>query len=161
MNDCVFSPGRAYRYTLRHDAPGMSMVDLFDGKRVMWIGLNPSTADENQLDPTLRRIRGFTASWGYCEFVMTNLFAFRATDPREMRLAADPVGPMNDHWLADTANGADLIVAAWGALGTYRNRANDVRRLLEARPMFCLGLTHNGQPRHPLYVKRSTRLVRL
>ncbi len=79
------------------------MDPLLPLRRIMWIGLNPSTADEQQLDPTLRRIRGFSQAWGFTAFVMTNVFAFRATVPADMKAQADPVGQDNDYWLGSMA----------------------------------------------------------
>ena len=95
-NECVFSPDRRYRYTLIHRWD----ESLNPGHGIAWICLNPSTADEHQLDPTLRRIRDFSAVWGYAFFVMLNLFAWRATDPAGIKAAADPIGPDNDRWIA-------------------------------------------------------------
>ena len=94
-NECVFSKCRTWRYVLKH-----TWRDLLDTEEraLVWIALNPSTADENQLDPTLRRIRGFTMAEGGNTFYMLNLFAFRATDPRNLKAAADPIGlPRNLH----------------------------------------------------------------
>jgi len=110
-NECVFSPDRQHRYTLLHQPE-----PLLGGNRLlMWIGLNPSTADETQLDPTLTRILGFTRREGYDGFIMTNLFGFRATLPKDMRAAPDPVGPDNDKWLLTSARRCGKVVAAWGA----------------------------------------------
>ena len=89
----------------------------------MWIGLNPSTADEQQLDPTLTRIRGFSEREGYDGFLMTNIFGFRATDPKVMRNTPDPVGPENDAALLEAAQRCDKVVAAWGAHGVHQDRA--------------------------------------
>lgn len=86
MNTCTFSPCRTYRYSLVHEWDR-------DLPRVAFIMLNPSTADENALDPTLRRCLGFARSWGYGSFEIGNVFAFRATDPKAMKAAADPFGP--------------------------------------------------------------------
>jgi hypothetical protein len=159
LNPCRFSPDRRHRYTLLHtwDAP------LSQGRIAMWIGLNPSTADEHDLDPTLRRIRSFTAREGFNGFVMTNLFAYRATDPRAMKAAVDPVGNENDRWLVRSARGAALIVAAWGTHGGFRGRDREVLTLLResGRPVWCLGLTRAGFPRHPLYVGGDAPLVAL
>ncbi|MCR6656636.1 MAG: DUF1643 domain-containing protein [Opitutus sp.] len=152
-NECIFSPCRAYRYSLVHEiAPALPR------RRAMWIGLNPSTADESQLDPTLRRIRDFTTTWGYNGFVMTNLFAFRATDPKVMKAQPDPVGIENDRVLIETAKSCDLIVAAWGAHGSHMDRASAVLKLLQGLNVHCLGITQEGHPRHPLYLKRATPL---
>ena len=96
----------------------------------MWIGLNPSTADEQQLDPTLTRIRGFSEREGYDGFLMTNIFGFRATDPKVMRNTPDPVGPENDAALLEAAQRCDKVVAAWGAHGVHQDRALAVAKLL-------------------------------
>jgi hypothetical protein len=79
QNDCVFSSDRRYRYVFRH-----TWEPLFVPKLCTWIGLNPSVADETQLDPTLRRIRAFSGAWGYNGFIMTNLFGLVSTDPRQL-----------------------------------------------------------------------------
>lgn len=157
VNPCRFSPDRRHRYTLLHTWDEL----LGDGRHAMWIGLNPSTADEHDLDPTLRRIRAFTAREGLSGFVMTNLFAFRATDPRAMKAAEDPVGPENDRWIRRVARGAALIVAAWGTHGEFLGRDRQVLALLRAvgRPVWCLGRTREGYPRHPLYVSGNAPLV--
>lgn len=152
-NECVFSPCRTWRYTLRH-----SWMDLFDpeGERaIAWIALNPSTADENQLDPTLRRIRGFSRDWGYNTFYMLNLFAYRATDPQDMRRAPDPVGPENDNWILEITSKTDLVMCAWGRHGLLNNRQNHVLELLRGRNLRYLEKTGDGIPKHPLYLKSS------
>lgn len=156
-NACVFSPDRRYRYTLRHE-----WNPLFgSGRYAMFIGLNPSTADEHDLDPTLRRIRGFADREGFGCFVMTNLFAFRATDPKVMKAHPEPVGPDNDHWLAETARGADLVVAAWGTHGAHLDRQTAVARVLGrvGCPLLCLGVTGAGFPKHPLYLPAEAPLT--
>lgn len=125
----------------------------------MWIGLNPSTADEQQLDPTLRRIRGFSAAWGYTSFVMTNLFAFRATRPDDMKATKDAIGPENDAALLSWAERCDLVIAAWGVHGSHLGREATVRGLLSKNRVRCLGLTKSKAPRHPLYVVGTSALV--
>jgi len=127
------------------------------GPAVLFIGLNPSTADALQDDPTIRRCIRFAKAWGYRALYMANLFAFRATDPRDMKAVVDPVGPDNDGWLWQLAYDADLVVAAWGAHGEHRDRAAAVARRL-AKRLHCLGRTTAGHPRHPLYVRRDARL---
>jgi hypothetical protein len=150
-NECVFSPDRRYRYTLVH-----RWDELLDpGRGIAWIGLNPSTADEHQLDPTLRRIRDFSAAWGYAFFVMLNLFAWRATDPADMRAAPDPVGPDNDRWIAHWSAKVDRVVLGWGEHGVHLGRDQQVLALLELRKTYCLGRNASGQPKHPLYVARK------
>lgn len=141
----IFSPGRVYRYRL--DRTGL----LTAGGMVNFIMLNPSTADETSDDQTVRKCIGFAREWGFASLAVTNLFAFRATDPRELRTAADPVGPWNDAIIRTVADQADRIVVAWGALGNYLNRADRVRELLAGRELLCVGLTLGKEPRHPLY----------
>ena len=118
--------------------------------------LNPSTADEQRDDPTIRRCIGFARDWGYGGLEVVNLFAFRATDPRELRHAADPVGPQNDHHLALAARRATLVVAAWGANADAR-RARRAMQVLsgQRRSLAHLGFTRSRQPRHPLYLPRT------
>ena len=84
---------------------------------------------------------------------MTNLFAFRATDPNDMKLADDPVGPENDAHLRTLSHEAGVVVAAWGANGTHRGRNVAVRKMLPT--MHCLSMTQDGHPGHPLYLKKT------
>lgn len=136
-------------------------MDLTDTQErpIVWIGLNPSTADENQLDPTLRRIRGYSKAWGYNTFYMLNLFAFRATDPTVMRRAADPVGPENDYWILETVKRADKVICAWGRHGEYLGRQEAVLHLLSGYPLYYLEKTCDGIPKHPLYLRGDLRPI--
>jgi hypothetical protein len=154
-NACHFSADRRHRYSLVH-----RWNPLFGERLIMWIGLNPSTADEQQLDPTLTRIRSFSQREGFDGFLMTNLFGFRATDPKEMIRTPDPVGQENDQALLAAAQRCEKIVAAWGAHGIHQDRALAVVRLLAKHKLWCLGTTKDGFPRHPLYVKGDQPLVR-
>lgn len=117
---------------------------------LMVIGLNPSTATDTLDDPTITRLKYFSLEHGFDAFCMTNLFAFRATDPADMKRAAQPVGPDNSYWLRTIAEGATSILGAWGAQGHYLNRANQVKALL-GKPLWALCTTQNVQPGHPLY----------
>lgn len=150
----ILSEDRRYRYRL-------TRVWDPEGKKLVFIGLNPSTADETQLDPTLRRCLRFGYEWDegrFGCFAMLNLFAFRATDPKEMKLAYFPVGPENDRYLVETALMADMVVACWGVHGAFRGRDVIVRNLLAecGVPLYHLGLTRDGHPRHPLYLSANT-----
>lgn len=140
----VFSPCRKYRYALWR-----KWDDRLDAKMVAFIGLNPSTADETQDDPTIRRCIGFAKAWGYGSLCMLNLFAFRATDPKEMLAADDPVGPDNDFTIQRMSLRVDCV-AAWGTHGTHRGRDKAVRGMVEN--LHYLRLTKDGHPAHPLYL---------
>lgn len=150
---CVFSKCRRYRYVLWRQW-GQAMKPY-----VMFIGLNPSTADDTQNDPTVRRCIGFAHDWGYPAMCMTNLFAYRATDPNDMKSNDEPVGEKNDYWLKKIAEGADLIVAAWGVHGQYLDRGAAVEKIIPA--LHCLGTTKQGDPRHPLYLPGDSKPVLL
>lgn len=152
-NDCVFSADRRHRYRLVHSWAD----DLFVGsKRAAWIGLNPSTADERQLDPTLRRIKGFSQILGCNSFVMLNLFAFRSTSPKGLLSCPDPTGPDNDRWISETAAECDYVIAAWGNHGRIESRAEAVIKLLSGIRLHCVKRTSEGFPGHPLYVPYPT-----
>lgn len=123
-------------------------------RRLLFVMLNPSTADAEVDDPTLRRCMGFASLWGYRSLEVCNLFAYRATDPKILARVAAPVGPDNDVHLIAAAARAESIVAAWGTRGALRERAREVVALLtRTRSLLCLGLTRDGTPRHPLYVR--------
>ncbi len=131
-----------------------------DGDSVVWVLLNPGTGDtDGKQRPTLGRCIKWSRQWGYGALTIVNLFAYRATRPKDLLRAADPVGPDNDETLAHVTGAADRVVAAWGAHGRLIGRGREVAvRLPNA---FCLGHTSKGQPRHPLYVPSSGSLVSL
>jgi len=142
----VISADRRYRYYLRR---------TFDDTLPICgvVMLNPSTADETKLDPTLRRVLGYCRRWGFGGFRIANLFALRATDPRELLTADDPVGPDNDAWLRSLITEVDRVVVGWGT-GRYPRIGNRWERVAEilapAKPV-CLATAKDGQPCHPLY----------
>lgn len=141
-----------YRYSL-----GREWDESAD--RVMWIMLNPSTADDEQDDPTIRRCIGFSRSWGFGGMVVVNLFAFRATEPAHVFQAKDPEGPENDTKIVEYVSVCDLHVAAWGERGAFGGRDTIVKGILngcEVPRLWCVGKTNKDKaPRHPLYVKAS------
>jgi hypothetical protein len=141
----VSSCGR-YRYWLRR-----TWASGGNGRVVCFVMLNPSTADAAVDDPTIRRCMGFARAWGYSVLTVLNLFALRATDPAELRTAVDPVGPFGNVHLG-AGKLADLVIAAWGANVPF-GRDRTAVRLLTGKPLFCLGTTKAGHPRHPLYVR--------
>jgi hypothetical protein len=125
-------------------------------RRLLFLMLNPSTADADLDDPTLRRCIGFASLWGYRSLEVCNLFAYRATDPDMLVRVADPVGPHNDVHILAAAARAESIIAAWGTRGALGERASHiVAAITRQRPLLCLGLTKGGTPRHPLYVRRD------
>ncbi|NOJ96672.1 DUF1643 domain-containing protein [Corallococcus coralloides] len=129
-----------------------------DDRRVLFVMLNPSVADGQQDDPTLRRCVGFAQAWGYGALTLCNLFAFRATDPADLMPAKDAVGPLNDAALESAACEASLVVGAWGAHRLVPQRAPAVLALLRRhRPVHALALTGAGEPRHPLYLAGHLR----
>jgi hypothetical protein len=147
-SDAVLSECRAYRYALWR---------VWDDHKpyAMFIGLNPSTADEIEDDPTIRRCIQFAKFWGYGGLCMTNLFAFRATKPTDMKKALDPIGIENDQWLIKLANNAGVVVGAWGNDGAFQGRAGHVMALLPE--ISYLKLNISGQPSHPLYLKGNLK----
>jgi hypothetical protein len=132
-------------------------MDWSNSKVMMLIGLNPSPPDEHNDDPTIRRCIRFAMGLGYGSLCMMNLFAYRATDPEEMKNQDDPVGINNDSWLRTVADAADVIVAAWGIHGAYMGRGAIVKSILP--PMKCFGLTKEGHPKHPLYLPSNSMLI--
>jgi len=143
----VYSDCEKYRY---------SLTRVWDekGPRALFVMLNPSTATEVQNDPTVERCERRARTLGYGAFQVTNIFAWRDTDPRKMRAAADPVGPFNDTAILEGANWADTVVAGWGTHGAHLNRGAEVETLLRAAdvPIYHLGLSKAGHPKHPLYI---------
>ena len=127
------------------------------GDRVLFVMLNPSAATETANDPTVARVERRARSMGFGAYRVCNLFAWRATQPRQLRGAAAPVGPENDGVLVDACRWADRIVCGWGNHGGFDGRGAAVEELMRrtARPLLHLGLTLRGHPKHPLYVPYS------
>lgn len=146
-SEAVYSDCARYRYCL-------TRVWHTTAPRALFVMLNPSTATEMHNDPTVERCERRARALGFGAFRVTNIFAFRATDPRAMRAERDPVGPANDAAIRDGALWADSIVCAWGSHGSFRDRGCDVHTLLRTtgKPLMHLGLTKDGHPRHPLYI---------
>jgi hypothetical protein len=155
----VFSGDRRYRYALTRRWDLSSPLACF-------IMLNPSTADAMADDPTIRRCTGFARAWGAGGLLVVNLFGLRATDPAELRSADDPVGPDNDAvitwWLwSQQAELIGPVVAAWGVHGTLQGRDRHAAGLLadRGRDLSCLGVTKDGNPKHPLYLPADSPLI--
>jgi hypothetical protein len=152
----VLSDDLVYRYTLVREFPPLDPA--VDRGRVCWQLCNPSTADASVDDPTVRKGVGFALRWGYSSIEFVNRGAFRATKPKDLLRAADPIGPDNhSHCLAAFAR-ADLIVFAWGkAWPTKLDHLSPLPLMLDARA-WCLGRNGDGSPRHPLMLAYDTPL---
>jgi hypothetical protein len=149
----TFSRDRAYRYALTPQWDGSRRLAVF-------VMLNPSTADAVRADPTVTRCLGFARRENCGGLIIVNLFALRATDPRELRGHPDPVGAGNDRFIREHCAAGRLVIAAWGAHGRLGGRDRAVLALLgEARiAVRSFGVTTGGMPRHPLYLPRGAQL---
>lgn len=156
MKNAVISPCGLYRYRLSRTWEPEKLP-------LVWIMLNPSTADAEIDDPTIRRCVGFSKREGAGGLEVLNLFALRATNPDALLSAADPIGPDNDEWIREILHPHSRVICAWGAHGSLRDRASSVvRRLRDSGiNLQALGLTAHRQPKHPLYIKGDTPLVEL
>ena len=154
--EAIYSGCLKYRYSLRVKLEG-------DGLAVVFICLNPSTADHDKPDPTVTRCINRCNSIGASSFTMLNIFAYRATDPREMKKQADPVGLWNDKMIYLNALRAGMIVYAWGNHGEFKNRSESVRWLVGSMrdKIYYLKATKTGEFYHPLYVGYKTGFTKL
>lgn len=142
----IFSPCRQYRYALiRSWNPKLGLV--------LFIGLNPSDANEYENDPTIRRCISFVRQWGFGGLIMVNLFAKVSSKPQVLYTTDDPIGHENNYYLQEMGKRAKLCIACWGNLGNYLSRDQEVVKLFPE--LYVLGVNSNGQPKHPLYIKKS------
>lgn len=168
-----FSSDKVYRYELTRDLYPPEGTPL---RTILWVMLNPSTADADVDDPTIRRVLQFSRRERprFSRVAVVNLFAYRATDPNQLKLVTDPVGSRNDEAIRRWVERADLIVGAWGQVKTLRSTVMvklfdtdhrvDVLTAAawdrpEPKPIWCLGMNKDGSPRHPLYVRGDRRFV--
>nr|WP_319391500.1 DUF1643 domain-containing protein [uncultured Cohaesibacter sp.] len=153
VSSAHYSPCETYRYALTR---------IWDeaAPRLLFIMLNPSTATELRNDPTIERCERRARALGYGGFRACNLFAFRATDPRDLKRAKEPIGPENLAILLQSAREADTILCAWGTHGAYLGMGPAVQRLLTAEGLTLhhLGLSRDNHPKHPLYISYQTTL---
>lgn len=158
LSDC-----RRYRFTLWREWDCDLLTGCADDlpnvhKPLMVIGLNPSTADETKDDPTIRKCIGFAKRLGFGSLCMTNLFAFRATQPNDMKaVGARAIGEENNAWLQQCAAEAGMILAAWGKDGSHLGRDKQVAAMFPN--LVCLGNNNDGSPKHPLYVPYEAKPV--
>ena len=149
----VFSPCRRWRYLLWRCWDASLPAANF-------LMLNPSTADELKLDPSCTRARVYAERWGYGSVVITNLFAWRATDPEKMKAVPDPVGPANNRAILRAAREAKLVVCALGNHGIHLGRSEAVRKLLKGIQTTVLRMNGSGEPAHPLYLPGDLKPIR-
>ena len=146
----VFSEDETYRYLLTRTW----------GPRpyVTWVMLNPSTADHEVNDPTIVRCMNFSRRWGLGGLTVVNLYGLRSTDPAALASHPDPVGPENDRVIAGNCEPPQMVIAAWGSGFRQQDRPAKVAAIFAAagRKLLCLGVTKDGHPRHPLYVRGDT-----
>ncbi len=162
IDGALFSEDRVYRYLLRRRIGVQRTTCLF-------IMLNPSTADEKRNDPTVSRCIGFAKHWGFGRLEVCNIFAYRATDPKELYGLSEyyptvynlAKGSDNDRHIADAIKRADRVVCAWGNHGALFSRGIEVRDTIMRLKKFPLAfkITNKGQPIHPLYQKADASLI--
>jgi hypothetical protein len=155
LRGAVISADGLYRYSLKRawEPDGIAGGVLF-------IMLNPSTADGEQDDPTIRRCIAYAKAWGAHGLEVVNLFAFRATDPDELLRTSRPIGPENDAAIRDALTRAGLVVAAWGTHEAARGRDRAVTELVtRTHDLHALALSNDGHPKHPLYLRKSLQPV--
>ena len=154
----VISPCGKYRYRLDRKIAQEGPVYAF-------FGINPSTADASIDDATVRKWKGFTTRWGASRFIVSNVFAYRATDVRALAKADDPYGDLIGDYTTDILSEADILVPCWGATekvppelrGAFDILADAL--LSSGKPVKCFGFTKSGDPLHPLMLAYSTPLV--
>lgn len=146
-----------YRYWLTRDVQTKGYAGV-----LTYIMLNPSTADANQDDPTIRKCKGFALRNDFERFRVVNLFAFRATKPGDLGKAKDPIGPDNMKWVLDMSKSSDMVICAWGTYGTFGRQNEKVLKMLAENniPVFALELTKDRHPKHPLYISYDKQPVR-
>ncbi len=151
VSTALYSPCGIYRYALTREWDK-------SGKRLLFIMLNPSKATELKNDPTIERCERRARALGFGSFRACNLFAFRATDPRDLKKANDPIGPDNLSQLMEAARWADVILCAWGTHGAHMGLGPAMAALLRAEGfnLYHLGLSKDGHPKHPLYIGYAT-----
>ncbi len=121
--------------------------------------LNPSTADAEKNDPTIRRCIGYATEWGYKTLYVGNIFAYRSTDPKKLKQVKDPIGIENDFQLLEVAQMSAMVVVAWGNHGGFMNRGKEVYKYMERAniKLYALRTLKTGQPSHPLYLPKKLK----
>lgn len=155
LTGAAFSEDRMYRY-------GLWRRWQENGTTCLFVMLNPSTADEVKNDPTVERCERYAKAWGHGRLLVANIFAFRATDPKKLKWALDPIGPDNDAWIKKFYDQSNFCVCAWGNHGMLFGRQLEVSTMLRARgKIHVFGMTKKSSPKHPLYLKKCLTPVEI
>ena len=149
-SDAHFSKDRIYRYALWRTWDESK-------PKVLFVGLNPSTADEVQDDPTIRRCIRYSKDWGYGGYIMGNIFAYRSTNPKKLLDIDAPIGSKNDYWLKKLNKEASLTIGAWGNHGKILDRGSQINQMFKT--FHCLKITKEGFPSHPLYLSSKLKPI--
>lgn len=146
----IFSDCRKYRYVLWR---------IWDTNKpfIMFIGLNPSTANEKTDDPTIRRVQRFAFDWGYGGVIMMNLFVYVTSSPEELEKCNDHLS-LNNEWLTSVAVICERIIFAWGSFKQARERAKEVKKMFDG---YALAINKDGSPKHPLYIKKNVKPIKI
>lgn len=153
----IYSPCMQYRYQLRASWSSPEIED--EPNDLCFIMLNPSTATEEKNDPTIERVERRARAGGYDGFVILNIFAYRATDPLNMKKFPEPIGPSNDWFLEDALMSERNIICGWGCHGIHQNRNKEILDLFKKhdRTPLALSWTSKGHPKHPLYINYGAK----
>ena len=151
--EATFSEDNLYRYTLTRK---WGIMD----KSLIITMMNPSTASESILDPTIRKVLQWSIIWGYDKLIVLNLFAYRSTEMKQIFQVSNPIGPDNDYHIIETLenNKLSLHIAAWGKKGNFLERDHQIRTFYTnlGIPLHYLVLNSDGTPSHPLYLSKNT-----
>ena len=153
-SQAFFDKDKIYRYLLYRKWGNSN-------KKITWIMLNPSTADETVDDPTIRRCIRFAKQFGATELDIVNLFAYRSTNPKNLYHIANPIGKENDTYIIKSLETSFIVILGWGNHGKLLNRSKEViSNLLKPYndKVFALKILKNGEPGHPLYIPYSAKL---
>lgn len=151
----IISDCGTYRFNLwRSVEPPMFEPGLDD---CLFVMNNPSTADASDDDPTIRRVKGFAASWGFSKVYVANTNPYRATDPKAAQVPPEDVLALNDQWIGKLSRQVQWVVAAWGGKAHTALAARALGVIRRHRPVRAIALSKGGEPKHPLYLPRDAQ----
>jgi hypothetical protein len=149
----IFSHDRKYRYQL-------SRIWDSDKPLAVFVMLNPSTADDVEDAPTIRRCIRFAHDWGYGGMRVMNLFPLVSPDPKRLLVEKDAsANEYNETVITNYIKDAGIVIAAWGCFKEARTRSIEILKMLNGNAIYCLGITKYGFPKHPLYIRADTKPV--